>query len=199
MTSLFILFRCLLEDFITLLYFKTGQFSEEELICHTAEAERQKFRMHSESKEINMNFFEGKNEFLPNQEYIDSEINNFKDNPDNDVLFMDKSQFKFKKSPSITEMISKIPERNIKLARPNVHAFVIWKLLSTYVHYSLFNYQLETSPESRKIEIHQCQEILSYCFKCLSIISDQLNDMGFKNEFRDPTDVHKEIFEGFNN
>ena len=34
--------------------------------------------------------------------------------------------------------------------------------------------------------------------KCLSIISDQLNDMGFKQDFRDPTHVHKEIFAGFN-
>ena len=198
LTSAFILFRCLLEDFITVLYFKTGKFNEEELVCHTAEAERQKFKMYSESKEINENFFEGKNEFLANQEYIDSKIKVFNDNSDNDILLLNKAQFKFKRAPSVTEMISKIPERDIVLAKPNTHAFVIWKLLSTYVHYSLFNYQLETSPESRKIEINQCQEILSYCFKCLSIISDQLNDMGFKNDFRDSSHVHKEIFAGFN-
>jgi Family of unknown function (DUF5677) len=198
LTSAFILFRCLLEDFITVLYFETGKFNNEELACHTAEAERQKFKMYSESKEINENFFEGKNEFLANQEYIDSEIKDFKSNTDNDILLVDKAKFKFKRAPSVTDMIAKIPERNVVLAKPNIHAFVIWKLLSTYVHYSLFNYQLETSPEIRKIEINQCQEILSYCFKCLSIVSDQLNVMGFKHDFRDPSHVYKEIFSGFN-
>lgn len=198
LTSAFILFRCLLDDFITVLYFKSGNFNEEELICHTAEAEFQKFKMYHESKAINEAHFEGKNEHLANQEYIDSKIKEFKGSSENDMLFASKDQFKFKRAPTVAQMVAEIPERNSVLAKPNVHAFVIWKLLSNYVHYSLFNYQLETSSESRKIEIHQCQEILSYCFKCLSIISDQLNDMGFKQDFRDPTHVHKEIFAGFN-
>ena len=94
-------------------------------------------------------------------------------------------------------MIDIIDHRGPELSKPNMHAYVIWKLLSNYVHYSLFTYQLETSAESRKIEIQQCQEILSYCFKELFIISDYLNDSGLKHEFRDPTNVHAEIFEGF--
>ena len=199
LTSAFILFRCLLDDFITVLFFKAGNFNEEELICHTAEAERQKFKMYDESKYINERYFERRNENLANQEYIDSKKVELTSNPDNDILFADKEQFRFKRALTVADMIAEIPERNSVLAKPNVHAFVIWKLLSNYVHYSLFNYHLETSSESRKIEISQCQEILSYCFKCLSIISDQLNDMGFKHDFRDPSHVHKEIFAGFNN
>lgn len=198
LTSAFILFRCLLDDFITVLYFETGKFNGEELICHTAEAERQKFKMYNESKEINEKYFDSKNEFLADQSYINAKVSDFISNSDNDILFENKEQMKFKRAPSVADMIKEIPTRNFALAKPNVHAFVIWKLLSNYVHYSLFNYQLETSKESRIIEIQQSQEILSYCFKCLSIISDQLNDMGFKHDFRDPTHVHKEIFAGFN-
>lgn len=200
LTSSFILFRCLLDDFITLLYFQSGNFNEEELIAHTAEAHRQWFKMQDESKSINDIYFGGENKTIANADYILQKKTEFINNPVNDVYFVNKQLFKFKPFSTTAKIIADLPSRFTKekfpIAIANVHAYVLWKLLSKYVHYSLWSYQLETSPASRVIEIDQLKEILGYCYKTVQMTSDYLNKAGLKHEFRDTSNVYANIFDG---
>ena len=54
---------------------------------------------------------------------------------------------------------------------------------------------LESSPESREIEIIQLKEALSYAFKSVSIASHILTKFGLDHEFRDPTNLRRDLME----
>jgi len=210
LTSCFILFRSLMDDFLTLLYFEAGNFNPEDLNKHAAESEKHWFKMYDQSREINEEHFGYANPDLATQQFVDQQKANFAALPGNDILFEDKAQFKFKKFPTTADQVKEMVKRYLdetgksdeqkqtdkKIAKANVHAYVIWMLLSKYVHYSYRSYQLETSKETRQTEIEQMGEILMYCFKAVHIISHRLNQMGFAHKFNDASNVYGEIFKG---
>jgi hypothetical protein len=194
-TSTFILFRCLLDDFITLLYFQSRDFQESDLISHTANAFNKKFKMLKESVSINEKYFNGSLQDLANTTIYDQEVNEFCQNTDNHIFFKDAKKRSWKTFINTSEIVRQLPRNGISAA--NAHALVLWQLLSNYIHYSAFTYMLETSPESRKIEIIQLKEALSYSYKSIVIASHVLNKYGLVHELKDPTNLKDELMEGY--
>src|SRR5258705_346245 len=60
LTSVYILFRCLLDDFITLLHFKFNGYKRELLINHTASGFNHKFQTLQYSMIVNYKYYDGK-------------------------------------------------------------------------------------------------------------------------------------------
>lgn len=187
LTSVFILFRCLLDDFIHILYLKHNEFDEEEVIKITADAHRQRFNTIKASREINEKYFDGKYDQLQtsDKEALLKEM--FLADRDKDKFFQDKEQFRFKKFPNMQSLIDDLPETEI--GRANIHAFVIWKFLSQYIHFSNLTFYLENDPKTREVEITQLEEILFYCYKTVFLIYQELaKNYGFL-ELIDPDNV----------
>lgn len=192
-TSTFILFRCLLDDFITLLYFQSREFQESDLISHTANAFNKKFKMLKESVCINEKYFDGNLPDLATSALYEKELNEFCEDPGNNIFFKDVKRKTWKTFINTSEIVRQLPKNGISAA--NAHALVLWQLLSNYVHYSAFTQMLESSPESREIEIIQLKEALSYAFKSVSIASHILTKFGLDHEFRDPTNLRRDLME----
>jgi hypothetical protein len=197
MTSVFILFRCLLDDYLTLLYFANSNFDEESFIKHTANAHSKKLSMLSESRKINERFFNGANPDLATAAMEQLEREEFRNNPTNAIYYTDNARTTMKGFPPTSQIVGALTvnAENISAA----HSFAVWKLLSTYVHYSQITYQITKSKEVREIEIYQLPEILFYCLRCVALAHHALkNIFGFPVEFNDNTNVIDEITNGFN-
>jgi hypothetical protein len=190
-TSTFILLRCLLDDFITVLYLKHKGFHEGDIVNHTANAFHERFKTIAASKQINNKFFEGAGDGLVDDEREATERAEFLGNPENDRYFKNKAKFEFKDFPSVTAMTRLLPQTDLGLA--NAHAFVVWRHLSHYVHFSLFTYQLQSDEAIREIELKQLKEVLSYCYKSLVICHEALTVWGREINFDDDTNVFDDI------
>lgn len=195
-TSSLILFRCLLDDFITLLYLKAKDFDEEEMIKITAKAYSNKYKMLKNSSQINKKHFNDTNTDLATSAMYEDEMTEFCNDPENHRLFEDVSRRKWKKPATTTEMITGIATNEITTA--NAHALILWQLHSNYVHYSSLTEVLERNKPSRIIEISQLKEVLVYVYRGLLLCSDILNTYGLENRIQDGGFL-EEIFASYEN
>lgn len=198
--SAFILFRCLLDDFIVLLQLFNSGYSDEEIIKHSATAFSQKFNLLTKSKNINNKHFDGQEEGLVTDAYLKEQWDDFLGNPDNDIYFSNKDSRTFKSftdATSIMVNLSADDDLAKLVSKANAHALILWKLLSTYVHFSTMTVLLEKGTESRDIEILQLNEVLSYVYKSLGLIQGGLKKIGIECEIKDNTGVIPEILHGF--
>lgn len=142
------------------MYLKHRGFNVADIVSHTANAFHERFKTIAASKQINNKFFGGAGEGLVNDQREAAERAEFLENPENDRYFKNKAKFQFKDFPTVIEMTRLLPQTDLGLA--NAHAFVVWRHLSHYVHFSLFTYQLESDEATREIEVKQMKEVLSY-------------------------------------
>ncbi|EOZ98903.1 hypothetical protein A33Q_0886 [Indibacter alkaliphilus LW1] len=187
-TSVFILLRCLLDDFIHILHLLQNNFEEEEIVKIAASAHRQRFKTLEESRKINYKFFGGENNQLQTQSREDELKEEFLQNPNNDIFFQEKSEFKFKKFKTVQQLVDNLPETEIGQA--NVHAFILWKFLSQYIHFSNLTFYMENQEETRKIEIAQLEEVLFYCYKTIVCAFDELKKRHEFLEWKDPHNLN---------
>ncbi len=66
--SVFILFRCLLDDFILLLYVASKGYDEEVLIAYNSKMFSEHFKSMRESRDFNHKYFEGKRSGMYNEQ-----------------------------------------------------------------------------------------------------------------------------------
>ena len=194
LTSVFILFRCLLDDFIVVLYFQTRGMNEADLIKHTASAYSKKFKMIEDGYKINDKHFGGTLRDMPTKKYYDDRLNEFLSEKANEVFFKDVSKRTWKNFIDTTTIVRELP--NNGLGDANAHSLMLWKFMSNYVHYSVFTDTLEQSTATRQGEIDQLQEALSYVYKTIVMASQTLNSYGLTHEFRDTTNVRADIMVG---
>jgi len=123
-TSAFILFRVLLDDFIRLfsVYAKTDSM-EDEIIKIQADAHSHRFKNIKESIEINNTYYNGQHTSLSTQQTFDTEKQKFLSNPDFDKFFEDKATFKFKKLPPISNVFE-LMRSDVKTTA-NVHSYCV--------------------------------------------------------------------------
>ena len=186
-TSAFILFRSLLDDFIHIHYLAYQPDQNEEIIKLTASAYDLKFKAVKKSSEINKAYFEGKNPQLFNEKTAAQRKEEFQQNADHTIYFKDKENFKFKDFPNTTKLADKLA--NEAKSSSNAHALLVWKLLSNYVHYSGLIDSLEQNKENRQAEIDQLEEVLFYCWKTTNLAINGLKIYYPNLTMHDPTDI----------
>ncbi len=173
-TSVFVLLRVMIDDFIRLFsVYARPKTMKEEIIKIEADAHDHRFKSINESASINNQFFNGNKEGYSTQEFYDEAVNKFKENPKNDKFFSNKETFKFKKLPPISNTF-KIMQNDIKV-NANIHSFAIYKFLTQYVHFSNLTLDIQRTPSVRELEINQIEEILLYSYKALLMIYDYFN------------------------
>jgi hypothetical protein len=167
--SAFILLRVVLDDFIRLFsVFARPNKMEEEVIKIKADAYFHRFKSIKESVSINDKYYNGTHASLSTQEFYDKEMEKFKNDPENDKYFADKSASKFKKLPPISETF-RLMQNDVKVGA-NVNSIPVYKFLTQYVHYSNYTLDIERRPKVREFEINQIEEILFYSYKSLLMI-----------------------------
>jgi hypothetical protein len=194
LSSVRILFRCILEDFIIVLYLHSHDFDKELIVRHTAKALKDNLDIQKTLWELNKRFFDGKQAGFGNPEDISTELDSLCENPRHSIFFKKGEKGNFKTFFSTIALLKKeIPITDVTKA--NVHALAVRKLLSKYVHYSAMTYFQEREIDHQD-ELRRFKEILTYVYKGVVLCSEGLTSLGVRNEVRDQTNVKDEIFEG---
>lgn len=190
LSSSFILFRCLLDDFIFLVRYTLYKYDPDIIDKNIAASLSEEQWLYDQSRRINNFFFEGKEAGLATDTFFQSKVDEVTNDPSNDRYFADAAKTQFKSSPKTGRFFEQITNADFddyqkEIAKSNAHAISLWQMYSKYVHYSLYTFRLQGSGlDVKEIEISQLQESLSYSYKSLVMLSAALNHVGMANKLK---------------
>lgn len=163
-TTPFILFRSLMDDFLHLLYLELHAERDEEIIKINANTHRQSFNSIEGLAKSNHKYFEGKYPYYLNNEQLLKLKETFAKKSENDKYFIDKDQFRFKKFMSLSQVAESITQsRDLEIYKDR--AYYLWKEFSSFVHYSSSSFYLETN--SNPLNLNKMEEAFQYCYNSI--------------------------------
>ncbi|GGA93087.1 DUF5677 domain-containing protein [Puia dinghuensis] len=143
LTSVNVIGRCIMDDFITLKYVLSSADRKEEIYTLNANAFYETLKKLRNLMEVNQKVYEGKFQFYPNADLIeDIEAKFFARDDSGNYLFPDSTPkgLKFKKTRQLTQMAEAAGSKtNDDVGR----AFYFWGIWSGYVHYSPSTFGME--------------------------------------------------------
>jgi hypothetical protein len=171
-SSIFVLFRILLDDLIRLVSVWASLNPEEQLDQLDADA----YKHRLDAMRLRVDYT---TEFIPDltfgqsmQAILDEEKNDFYSHSAYSHLFVDQAQKRLKKLPPISEALTRVtakPNWNLKaLSELNV----LYKEMSGHVHYSTLVFKEDRDEERRKHEIAHFAVVQIYLYKELLIHLD---------------------------
>ena len=190
LTSQFILYRCLIDDYIHIIYISNQDESNELVVKLNADALNKNFKKLSELAELNEEKLGGDYPYYPTYKFMDEVKENMKNSPKRQQHFLKKDEFKFKSFKTTANLIRELNEDD-----PNSHqlrrAYFIWRKLSDYVHYSNLTYEEEQMRNPSEDETYtEFSEIISYSYfvvlNCLKYFEEK-----YKLEITDSENLAK--------
>lgn len=164
LTSVFILFRCMVDDYIHFNFIINQDNSEEVLTNFNADAINKNFNKIKELAELNEEKLGGNYPFYPTHQMMEELKEKIKQSPKRQQYFLDKENFKFKTFKATGNLIRDLKgdeEYSHQLRR----AYFIWRKLSDYVHYSNFTFEEESMIDAEvDTTYEEFAEIISYSF-----------------------------------
>ena len=188
-----ILFRCIIDDFINLLYMMQEDFSSDILERHCASAYKQRHDLLVKSVDVNTKFFNGTHPALFK---ISDKVREQKELETNELykrFYKDWKAKHWKSFPPTTTIVTEELSSKSMVSIANAPALMRWKDFSTWVHYSIVTYEFDLEETDQNRERHFYREALSYSLKTLLIAWDALKKTADIGDFSDLTNVHKEI------
>ncbi len=185
------MFRCLLDDFITLLHFNFHDFDKNLIVKHTADGFNEKFKTLQASKKANYKFHQGKKTGMVDEVFYQKEKDKFLADQGNHIMLSNVAGFEFKTFISTSAIADLFPKSDTGEAF--CHAFVLWRHLSSYVHYTNFTFVLENDEPAREIEIKQLKEAVYYSYFTIEYCCKALTTLGRTLVIPNTTKLIKEI------
>lgn len=197
--STLILCRCIVDDFLLILYLHSKEFAEQEFINHTAKTRNEQLKERRISRAINNKYFQGKNEGMFTNESVREGEDLFFNNPRNHVYLSNIKKRKFIDAfPSTKNIVESLPMNPIFKA--NAHQLFTWKYLSSYVHYSILTFEKETMEGVRESDMEHVHSVIYAAHNTLILTTTALREkFSLPIPLPDPTSVSDEITEGFQN
>jgi hypothetical protein len=164
LTSEHILLRCIIDDYIHMIYITNQDNSEDVLTNFNADAINKNYNKIKELAELNEEKLNGNYPFYPTYALLEETKEKMKNSPKRQQYFLDKDNFKFKSFKATGNLI-----RDLKDEDSNSHqlrrAYFIWRKYSDFVHYSNFTYEEESAIDPEKDETYaEFAEIISYSY-----------------------------------
>lgn len=161
LTSEFILFRCLTDDFIHITYIINQPDIDEAIISINADAISKNFKKIAELTELNETKLGGSYPFYFTTSLLEDLKEKLKKSPNRQQHFTDKDNFRFKSFPNTGNIIRDLDSE--PYAHQLTRAYFIWRKLSDFVHYSNFTFE-----EGQDIELDKTYpefaEIIGYSY-----------------------------------
>ena len=160
-TSISILCRCLLDDFIHLLYLDRNNNFDEDIVNLNADQLKHSFKAVDILLQSNKKHFGEDYPYYINEEQFENLKKAFAERSENEVYFTDRENFKFKKFKTLTDLASEIDD--FELSKMSQRAFFYWKDLSESVHYSNATMEKEfLLDQSLKEKFAEIEEVFLY-------------------------------------
>ncbi|MGS0526989.1 hypothetical protein ACU8V7_19450 [Zobellia nedashkovskayae] len=164
LTSEFILYRCLIDDYIHIIFISDQEDSNEMVTKLNADALSKNFKKISDLAELNEEKLGGNYPYYPTYALMEEVKEKMKNSPKRQQHFSNKDEFKFKTFKATGNLI-----RDLKDDDPNSHqlrrAYFIWRKLSDFVHYSNLTYEEEQTINPAKDATYtEFTEVISYSY-----------------------------------
>jgi hypothetical protein len=177
LTSKFVLYRCLVDDFINIIFISNQDDKNEMVTKLNADALSKNFNKIKELAELNEEKLGGTYPYYPTYEILEEVKEKMKNSPKRQQHFSDKDNFKFKTFKSIGNLIRDLNDidDNVNQLR---RAYFIWRKFSDFVHYSNLTYEEEQIRNPLEDETYtEFAEIISYSYfivrNCLGHFTDK--------------------------
>ena len=163
LTSEFILFRCIIDDYIHFTYAVNQEDKDECIIRMNADAYNKNFNKIEELAKLNDEKLEGKYPFYPTRDFLKEIKEIFKNKPENAHRFIDKDNFKLKSFPTTGNLIRGLGDN--AYSHSLIRAYFIWRKYSDFVHYSYVPYAEEVLINPLEDETYsEYAEIIYYSY-----------------------------------
>ncbi len=166
-TSLFILCRCLVDDFIYVTYLKTHDAEEENIIRINASSYFKSFEGLKVLADSNTKHFQGKYEHYLTQESYNELLKSFKEKPSNSKYFKPNTNFTWKAFMQFKQLTENITDN--ELTKTTFRAHYLWKEFSDFIHYSKITFEMEIKEDSTQEYLQHIGETLMYCFNTIEM------------------------------
>jgi len=166
-TSLFILCRCLADDFLYVFYLKMHNDEDENIVRISANAYNKSFMALDVLTESNHKHFNGEFPFYLTRGKLNELKNYFKSKNENAKFFKDKEKFVFKSFLQLTQLAGKTED--FELSKLTLRAFYLWKQFSDFVHYSNSTFGLEMNNENEQTYLRMIEEVFLYTFNTVEL------------------------------
>jgi hypothetical protein len=160
----YIIFRALLDDFLHVLYLEISKTPEEDIIRINAQSYRDNFVAIKNLTNSNIQQYSGDNLEYLSQEDINKIQAKIKSNERLAKYLVDGVEFKFKQFIPVTD-IAKIATSSEHYEMARDRSFFLWKGFSSFVHYSNWSYEYELTHGVENF--NQMEESLQYVFNTI--------------------------------
>lgn len=166
LTTIYVLLRSLLDDFIHLVYLDLHDNPTEEIIKINAKSHKEHFESlafltnskHQENNGESMNYLTA--------EGLEEVKTIFKSKEENKKYFTKINEFEFKRFIQLRQVAEKINGTNTcNIARDR--AYYLWKDFSSFVHYANWCFEYELTEDIIKLQV--IEESLQYVFNSILI------------------------------
>lgn len=164
LTTPYILFRALLDDFLHVLYLELSENRDEDIVKINASGHCENFKsLENLTLSKNKEYHDVQFDYLSVDEFESLKVR-YKGQEKNIKYFQDIEGFKFKHFYSLTSMAKSInSSSNYNVARDR--AFYLWKSFSSFVHYSNWCYDFEMT--ENVVKIQHMEEAFQYVFNTI--------------------------------
>jgi hypothetical protein len=183
----FILLRCLLDDFLHLLYLELRDDKANEITKINADVYKHSFNALIDLTNSNYENFNGKYQFYLTYEQLKEVQDKFISKEKNKKYFKNQCGFKFKGFKRINDMVNTTSySRNVNIFRDR--AYYLWKEFSSFVHYSnySFKYELRGADEN----LNMIDESFQYCYNSI-YLAFKYFERNLNIEFKNETELLK--------
>ncbi len=143
LTSEFILFRCIIDDYIHIIWIDNQIDPKTEVTSYNADAYSKNFNKIKELADLNEGQLGGNYPFYPTYSFLEETKEIMKKRPELQVYFLDKENFKFKTFKATGNLIRDL--KDVEYSHQLRRAYYMWRELSDFVHYSDFTHKEENS------------------------------------------------------
>ncbi|WP_172822457.1 hypothetical protein [Gillisia sp. Hel1_33_143] len=172
LTSKYILYRCLIDDFIQIVFISNEEDKYEMVTKLNADALNKNFKKLMDLAQLNEEKLNGDYPFYPTYDQMEEVKQKMIDSPKRQHHFSDKDNFKFKTYKATGNIIRELKDEEEHLHQLR-RAYFIWRKYSDYVHYSNLTFEEEQTVDPDKDSTYtEFAEIISYSYftilKCLN-------------------------------
>lgn len=162
LTSIFILCRAIIDDFMPLHYVCISVNSDKEITRLNADAHKKAYKKIEELANLNESILNGEFSYYPTNQSVEDFKEKLLENSEKDKYFDDKSQMKFKKFHNKRTLIDSYKGRDS--CADLYRVYFRWRQLSDYVHYSKFSYDYTVQNQTIEYQYNEIFEILIYAY-----------------------------------
>ena len=174
-TSQLILLRCLIDDFMHIVYIANHANSDEQIVNYNADAYSKNFQKLKDFATLNEEKLGGNYPHYPTYKMMDEVMEKVKKNPLRNHYLADIENFKFKTFKNTGSIIRELGDE--EYAHQLKRAYFIWRKLSDFVHYSnmAFNEEQVMDP-GNDYTYNEFAEVIFYSYQTVVICLNHFRD-----------------------